>query len=149
VSRIEAGRQTPSAADLEAWAAASGSPDTATSLVGALRSLESHYQEKRRAFHAGLTTPQRAFGGMESRAGFIRNFESVFVPGLLQTSGYARGRLAVAIDYTSTPAGDLDEAVAVRLQRQQVLHQPGKKIHIVITEAALRYRLCDEVAMAA
>lgn len=149
VSKIEAGRQTPSDTDLEAWAAACGTADQAPSLIGALRSLESHYQEDRRAFRAGLAAPQREFGELESRTTFIRDFESVFVPGLLQTPGYARSRLAVPIDYAGAPGDDLDEAVAARMQRQQVLYQPGRKIHIVMTEAVLRYRLCDEAAMAA
>jgi len=86
---------------------------------------------------------------MESRTTFIRDFESVFVPGLLQTPDNARSRLAVPIDYAGAPSDGLDDAVTTRMQRQQVLYQPGKKIHIVMTEAALRYRLCDEAAMAA
>lgn len=149
VSKIEGGRQTPSDADLEAWAAACGGADQTPNLIGVLRSLESHYQEDRRAFRAGLAAPQREFGEMESRTTFIRDFESVFVPGLLQTPGYARSRLAVPIDYASASGDDLDEAVAARMQRQQVLYQPGRKIHIVMTEAVLRYRLCDGAAMAA
>jgi transcriptional regulator with XRE-family HTH domain len=149
VSKIEAGKQTPSDRDVEAWAGACEVPAQVGDLVTALRSLESHYQEYRRILRAGLAGPQREFGEMESRAIIIRDFEAVFVSGLLQTQEYARSRLAVPLDYAEASPNDLDDAVAARMERQQVLYQPGKKIHIVLTEAALRYRLCDIDAMTA
>jgi hypothetical protein len=33
------------------------------------------------------------------------------------------------------------------MQRQEVLYQPGKRFHFVLTEAALRYRLCPREVM--
>lgn len=38
---------------------------------------------------------------------------------------------------------DINEAVAQRMQRQEMLYRPDKAFHFVITEAALRYRLCS------
>jgi transcriptional regulator with XRE-family HTH domain len=148
VSKIEAGRQTPSDADVDAWAAVCGAAEQTSSLIGTLRSLESHYQEYRRLFRSGLAANQRKLGEQEAQASFIRNFESVFVPGLLQTPAYARRRLAVAVDYDNAPEADLDHAVAARMQRQALLYQPGKKLHVVMTEAVLHYRLCEDAAMA-
>ena len=149
VSKIEAGKQTPSDRDVEAWAGACGMPAQTRDLAITLHSLESHYQEYRRILRAGLVGKQREFGAMQSSATVIRTFGSVLVSGLLQTPEYARGRLAVAVDYEWAPPNDLDEAVAARMQRQQVLYQPGKKIHIVLAEAVLRYRFCDVDAMTA
>jgi transcriptional regulator with XRE-family HTH domain len=146
ISKIESGRQTPAGADLEAWAAACGQPDLAAELIAALRTLESHYVEHRRLFRTGMSAQQRAFAELEDQTAEVRNFENVFVPGLLQTPEYARCRLAEGIDHDGAP-DDLDEAVAARMLRQQILYRSGRRFHFVITEAVLRYRLCPITAM--
>jgi transcriptional regulator with XRE-family HTH domain len=146
ISKIEGGKQTPTEADLEAWAGACGQSDLALELIATLRTLESHYVEHRRLFHTGMSGQQRAFSELEDQTAQVRNFENVFIPGLLQTPEYARYRLAEGIEYDGAP-DDLDEAVGVRMQRQQILYRSGKKFHFVITEAVLRYRLCPADVM--
>ncbi|SDU17111.1 helix-turn-helix domain-containing protein [Jiangella alkaliphila] len=146
ISKIEAGKQTPSERDLELWAQHCGAAGRLPDLVAALRSLESHYQEHRRQFQAGMAGHQRDYASMEANTEFIRNFESSCVSGLVQTPDYARFRLAEAVTYNGAP-DDLDGAVAARMQRQHVLYTPGKRFHIVMTEAALRYRLCPPDVM--
>ena len=93
-----------------------------------------------------MSAQQRAFSELEDQTTVVRNFENVFVPGLLQTPEYARYRLAEGIEYDGAP-DDLDEAVGVRMQRQQILYRSGKRFHFVITEAVLRYRLCPPKVM--
>lgn len=146
ISKIESGRQTPAEADLEAWAGGCGQPGLAAELISALRALESHYAGHRRLFRTGMSAQQRAFAELEDQAAEVRNFENVFVPGLLQTPEYARCRLAEGIDYDGAP-DDLDQAVAARMARQQILYRSGRRFHFVITEAVLRYRLCPVTAM--
>ncbi|HMH92038.1 MAG TPA: Scr1 family TA system antitoxin-like transcriptional regulator [Streptosporangiaceae bacterium] len=51
-----------------------------------------------------------------------------------------------SVEYDGAP-DDLDEAVGVRMQRQQILYRTGKQFHFVITEAVLRYRLCPPEVM--
>jgi transcriptional regulator with XRE-family HTH domain len=147
ISKIENGRQTPSEDNLEDWARACGKPELVPELIAALRTLETHYVQWRRMFRAGMTAFQVAFGEMEAEAGTIRNFENVFVSGLLQTPEYARYRLAEGVERLGSP-DDLDEAVAARMQRQQVLYRRDKRFHFVLTEAALRYRVCPPEVMA-
>lgn len=89
---------------------------------------------------------QHQYADLEATTQVIRNFESSCVSGLVQTPDYARFRLAEAVTYNGAP-DDLDEAVAARMRRQHVLYAPGKKFHIVMTEAALRYRLCPPEVM--
>jgi transcriptional regulator with XRE-family HTH domain len=146
ISKIEGGKQTPTEADLEAWAAACNQLGRAPELIASLRSLESHYVEHRRLFRVGMSPRQRAFSELEDQTTVVRNFENVFVPGLLQTPEYARYRLAEGIEYDGAP-DDLDEAVGARMQRQQILYRTGKQFHFVITEAVLRYRLCPAEVM--
>jgi transcriptional regulator with XRE-family HTH domain len=146
VSKIEGGKQTPIDSDLQAWARSCGQPGIASELITSLRTLESHYVEHRRLFSTGMSAQQRAFSELEDETALVRNFENVFVPGLLQTPEYARYRLAEGVEYDGAP-DDLDEAVGVRMQRQQILYRTGRRFHFVITEAVLRYRLCPPEVM--
>lgn len=147
ISKIENGRQTPSEANLRAWARACGRPELADELIATLRTLETHYVEYRRMFRTGMTARQQAWADLETETTVIRNFETAVVPGLLQTPEYARFRLREGIAYDDSP-DDLDDAVAARMQRQQVLYRTGKKFHFVLAEAALRTRLCPPEVMA-
>ena len=150
VSKIESGRQTASDADITAWAAACGVPDQADELLASLRVLDDQYLEFRRMFRSGQRAKQIELGRLESETEVVRNFESVFVPGLLQTPGYARARLAEGLEAMGAP-DDVDEALAARMARQLMLYRsspPLRRHHFVVTEAVLRYRLCAAEAMA-
>jgi Domain of unknown function (DUF5753) len=116
-------------------------------LIASLRMLEGQYVEFRRMFRAGQRANQEEIAEIEEASESIRNFESVFVPGLLQTAEYARYRLAEALEEIGA-ADDVDEAVAARMQRQQVLYRPGKRIQFIITESVMRYRLCPPDVLA-
>ncbi len=146
VSRIESGKQTPSDADVEAWATSCGVPEVTSDLIASLRSLEGHYIEHRRAFRAGMARFQRTIGEQEAEYTVIRNFQSAIIPGLLQTPEYARYQFADGVKYGGPPT-DLDESVAARMARQQILYRPETKAHFVLTEAPLRYRLCPHEVM--
>ena len=146
ISKIENGKQTPSEANVEAWARACGKPELAEELIAALRTLETHYVEYRRMFRAGMAIKQQEWADLEAETTLVRNFETAVIPGLLQTPEYARFRLMEGITYDESP-DDLDDAVAARMQRQQVLYRTGKRFHFVITEAALRTRLCPPEVM--
>lgn len=147
ISKIEAGRQTPSEADVEAWAGACARPDLADELTASLRMLEEQYVEFRRLFRAGQRAHQNALAEIEAETGFTRNFENVIVPGLLQTPEYARCILGERLEDVAG-VDDLDDAVIARMQRQQALYRTGKRFHFVITEAVLRYLLCPPEVMA-
>jgi len=147
VSKVEGGKQTPSEADIGAWARACGQPELTEELVATLRTLEGQYVEFRRMFRAGQRATQEERGEIEAETGFTRNFEPALVPGLLQTPEYARYRLGEALEEIGAP-DDVDDAVAARMQRQQVLYRAGKRFHFVFTEAVLRYRLCPPEVLA-
>jgi transcriptional regulator with XRE-family HTH domain len=147
ISKIEGGKQTPSEGDIEAWVHACGQPELAAELIASLRTLEGQYVEFRRMFRAGQRANQEVIAEIEGESESIRNFECVFVPGLLQTPEYARYRLAEGLEDIGA-ADDIDEAVAARMQRQQILYRNGKRFRFVITEAVLRYRLCPPEVLA-
>jgi transcriptional regulator with XRE-family HTH domain len=147
VSKIEGGKQTPSEDDISAWVRACGQPGRADELIATLRTLESQYIEFRRMFRTGQRVRQEAIAEIENETKFVRNFEAVFVPGLLQTPEYSRYRLTENLEEIGA-VDDVDEAVAARMQRQQVLYRSGRGFHFVITEAVLRYRLCPPEVLA-
>ena len=153
VSKIEQGQQTPTTADLETWAQICGQPHRIPDLTAALRSLEEMYVEHRRMFRTGLPSRQQSIAAIENATTLTRNFEPAVVPGLLQTAEYAKARFAEG-DEGDEDRGvprseaELEEAVAARMQRQQVLYRPGKMFHFVITEAVTRSLVCPAEVMA-
>jgi hypothetical protein len=75
--------------------------------------------------------------GFEAGASFIRQFESGFVPGLLQTPEYAE---AVTVKSVDPERVDAAQVVALRLQRQAELAQrsvPPRRYYVV-DEAVIR-----------
>ncbi|GAA4573754.1 helix-turn-helix domain-containing protein [Planotetraspora kaengkrachanensis] len=146
VSKIEHGKQTPTEDDIRAWAAATGTEDQVPSLLAQLRSLELAYAEWRRHLRSGTTARQQQIAAIEAETTVTRVFEPSTVPGLLQTSEYARSIITQSIRVHQIP-DDLDAGVAARMARQDVLYQAGKGFHFILTEAVLRNRLCPVDAL--
>jgi transcriptional regulator with XRE-family HTH domain len=82
----------------------------------------------------------------EREAVIIRWFEPLLVPGLLQTEAYAR---AVLTGNGLLDAAEIEQTVASRLDRQQVLFRPKPPTLIaLIDEGALRRSTGDAAVMA-
>lgn len=139
VSRLQRGKQTPTAADLEAWAAATGRQDVAGELRARLAGMESTYRSWRRQLVAGHRPRQEQAIAETTATDVIRGVEVVRVPGLLQTPAYARCTLAAAAEFRHAPQ-DVEDAVRARLRRQDALWEPGKSFRFLVHEAALHAR---------
>jgi transcriptional regulator with XRE-family HTH domain len=148
VSKLENGRQTPTDDDILAWTAAASAPAEAEALLASLHTLETQHAEWRRVLQRGLSTHQSEIADLEGKTKVLRAFEATTVPGLLQTAEYARACLGQDPPLFGG-ADDVDEAVRERLRRQEVLYRPDKRLHFVVTEAALRFRRCADDAMLA
>jgi transcriptional regulator with XRE-family HTH domain len=75
--------------------------------------------------------------GLEDEARSISNYESLFVPGLLQTEAYARAQIRGTLPHASED--DVRIRVAARMERQPVLFKEGApKLWAIMDEAALR-----------
>ena len=73
----------------------------------------------------------------ETAAVRIRNFETVYIPGLLQTDEYARTILRAASP--TIPEDEIEERVAARHGRQAILSKERPpSFEAIITESALR-----------
>jgi transcriptional regulator with XRE-family HTH domain len=148
ISKLENGRQTPTDSDLRVWANATGAEKVVAELVASLHTLESQHAEWRRQLRGGLRSHQVELARLDEKTKLFRAFESTFIPGLLQTAEYARARFTQSIRVLKVP-NDVDEAVRVRLQRQEILYRSDKRFHFLLTEAVLRYRLCPVEVMLA
>lgn len=136
VSKLELGQQTPTPVDLRAWAEAAGQPEAAQTLAGELAALESFYQEYRRRLRSGMRFRQQEAFDAEAKARQIRVFDTHYVAGPLQTAAFARHMLAKGARLHGAP-DDVQDAVAVRMKRQELLYRPGKQYHLLAAEAVL------------
>lgn len=75
--------------------------------------------------------------GLEESATGIRNYEVQFVPGLLQSEGYARA--VVKLGFPTAPEEELERRVRLRMARQRLL-RGAEPPHLwaVLDEAVLR-----------
>jgi transcriptional regulator with XRE-family HTH domain len=137
VSRFETGKRLPSRTDLLALTAACNQPGAADELLAQLSIIDDMYAAWRRQFRAGFGGRQRASLAVEAHTRLFRIFECALVPGLLQTPEYARLVYLKLVELYGF-ADDVEEVVALRMERQRVLYQPGHKFHFVLTETVLR-----------
>lgn len=145
VSKLENGRQQPTDSDIRGWTAATGRHDVTEALLASLHTLEEQHAEWQRLLRRGLRAHQDTVISRDARTRLFRAFEPTVVPGLLQTAGYARARFEQGI--AEFGVQDIDEAVAARLRRQEMLYRADKRFHLVLTEATLRYSLCPPDVM--
>ena len=146
VSKLENGRQAPTDDDIRSWTRTTDSEQETEALLASLHTLEIQFAEWQRILRTGLKPRQQEHIEWDQRTRFFRAFEATVIPGLLQTAEYARYRFAEGIRRLKVP-NDIDEAVALRLQRQEILYRTDKRFHFVLTEAALRLRLCPPAIM--
>lgn len=91
-----------------------------------------------RAYRDLLPTWFEPYLGLEQfRASVIRTYEVQFVPGLLQTPGYARA--VIRLGYGHAPPQEIERRLALRARRQEILRRTRPPtLWAVIDEAALR-----------
>jgi transcriptional regulator with XRE-family HTH domain len=145
VSRLEAGTQRPTEADIRTWADACGDVSSADPLVAQLEELKAlRIGHKGRERH-GLASLQVPYIEMVDKSSFICQVDVTFIPGLLQTADYARHLLTKLdkLDPRRAPetAEDIERAVMVRVRRQQGLYNEAKRFEFIVAEAVLRYVL--------
>jgi transcriptional regulator with XRE-family HTH domain len=138
ISKIEHGVQSPSDKDIHRWCDACGANDQIIDLIATLRAVESAYLEFTRQSRAGL---KRVLGAHTlkryQQTKVFRIYEHNVIPGLFQTAEYSAAMLSFWIRFLDAP-NDLDEAVAVRLERQTIVHRGGKRFVVLLEEQALR-----------
>ncbi|MEU2616606.1 helix-turn-helix transcriptional regulator [Streptomyces sp. NPDC007157] len=148
VSKLENGRQTPTADDLRKWAEACGQPEAYDELLARLRGFESHIRSWRRQLASGHKPVQDTHLGAHADASVFRGWESSMIYGILQTPDYARSIFTRYAELQRSPR-DTEEAVRSRMKRQEALYDSSKRFHLVLWEAALRALICPPSVLAA
>jgi transcriptional regulator with XRE-family HTH domain len=89
------------------------------------------------AFSDILPTWLEPYVGLEAAASIMRTYQIQFVPGLLQTEGYARALLRTG--YPGVTDDEIARRSDLRISRQEILGRPGApQLWAVIDEGALR-----------
>lgn len=143
VSKIEAGRQMPSEAEVRAWAAAVGADPERLLAIQERASWE--YAVYRDAFSEddGAAALQRAYAAAEDAATLLFDYHPTTISGLCQTADYAAALLQLIGGPTEHGASEDDVArmVAARMRRGAILYEPGREITVLVYEAALHQRI--------
>jgi transcriptional regulator with XRE-family HTH domain len=138
VSKLEHGVQSLSEQDIRDWCRACNAEEHIPDLLATARGVESAYLEFRRQGRAGM---KRVVGPhtmpLYERTSLFRIYEHNVIPGLFQTAGYSAAMLSFWIEFLQTP-NDLDEAVAIRMERQRILYLRRKRFAVLLEEQALR-----------
>ncbi len=147
ISKLEHAATSPSAEDIRRWCGACGAADQAADLIASMRAVKSAYIEWRRMERAGLRQLQEAAFPLYEQTRFFRIYEPAMVPGLLQTTEYARALMRSVIAFSGIP-DDTEEAVVARIARQHVLHSGDRRFAVVLEEQALWTRIGSAETMA-
>jgi transcriptional regulator with XRE-family HTH domain len=146
VSRIESGRALPSVVDVEQMLDGLGvDPGTREELLTLTRIANAEYQDIRAVVRKGLHLRQKELATLEHNATYVRFFLPALITGLLQTPEYMRAAMRSPVDPVSA---DRSRAIALKLERQAVLHDQTKRFDFLLTESAVRWQLCEPSVMA-
>jgi len=146
ISRIETGRLLPSIVDVERIVTALGVDEAMKSeLLNLARVANAEYQDIREDVGRGLHHLQRELAALDAEAASIRHFLPALITGLLQVPEYVHAAMSSPVDPVSC---DTTRASALKLERQGVLHDRSKQFEFLLTEQALRWKLCEPSVMA-
>ena len=154
VSRLETGASSPDPHDVRRIAEALDLPSSEIERLVGLADRSSNQFIDWHSIEPGLVHRQHSIRTLEWSAREMRVFQPAVLPGLLQTSEYARAiltgvRLQLADDQIADSALAVAEAVTARLQRSQGLNDPRRHFQFLITEAALAHQVCRPADMLA
>ncbi|BDH07725.1 MULTISPECIES: helix-turn-helix domain-containing protein [Streptomyces] len=147
-SRIARAKTAPSDADIRAWCDACGAAGHAADLIAASRTADSMYVQWRQIHRDGMRRVHESTVPLYERTTHFRVYASNVLPGMLQTSEYATGILRSVTAFQGTP-DDVADAVRARLARSRVVYEGNHRFALLVEEAVLHYRVCDEPEMAA
>ncbi|MGI5353557.1 helix-turn-helix domain-containing protein [Streptomyces sp. CA-250714] len=144
VNRLEAGENgVVEPADVMALCDIYGAePEQRATLIGyatVTKTKKDWWQERE---YAPVIPPGfKAYLGQEATASALHNYESEYVPGLLQTEAYVRALHRRA--HEGLGKDEIDRLVAVRMTRQEVLHREASPLRLIaiINESVLRRRV--------
>jgi transcriptional regulator with XRE-family HTH domain len=151
VSKLETGKQLPTAVDVTVWAEATRTDPA--ELLDLLEHARIEYASFRERIQdrAGVDRLQDDIGTAEAAATRIAHYQPAVIPGIVQTADYARELLHLPsgpAEFGASEA-DISRMIASRLRRQAILYETGREITTLIGEGALRTRIAIPATMRA
>jgi transcriptional regulator with XRE-family HTH domain len=147
VSKLEHGARRPSRDDIRAWCRYCQAEDQAADLIVTARSIDAMYTEWRRQMRSGMKHFQDGWLPLYERTLLFRVYETTFIPGLLNTAGYAGAMLRFWAALMHLPA-NVETAVAARMNRQSVLYTGNRRFLFILEEQALHTQVGGADVMA-
>lgn len=147
VSKIEHGRQTPSAADIRIWCTGCSATDQAADLIASLRAAEGMFVEWHRLERNGLRFSQESVLSLWERTRRFRIYNPRIVPGPIQTTDYISAMLT-GIRIRRDLRDDVEAAVQARVQNQIAACNGADRLAIVVEENVLRHPIGGTDSMA-
>lgn len=90
-----------------------------------------------RPYQSELPEEYAAYISFEAEARAVRNYESLFIPGLLQTEDYARAVISGTLPMASQT--EVEQRVQARMERQELLRSDDPlELWAIVDEAAVR-----------
>lgn len=132
-----AGLRLPHLREVTGWLEACGADDATRREVLAL--LNAAHSGSESWVTADPRGPQELVDGLTASARTVWGFSTAVVPGLLQSAEYARRAIALDPARRTDPA----DALARRMDRQQVLYEPDRSFRFVIAARVLHRGLGD------
>ncbi|MFJ8770659.1 helix-turn-helix domain-containing protein [Streptomyces microflavus] len=148
VSRMETGRTKVEVPALRAMLDVYGVDDPA--LRSAMEDMARNVSQRGwwHSYASFLHLAFQDFLGLESDASEICLWETLLIPGLLQTEDYTRRLLTAGTGVIHSTPERVEKLTSVRLERQKALDREDPlNLRVVISEAALRNPIGDRVIM--
>lgn len=154
ISRLETGAVTAEPGDVRLLAEELGMPPAEVERLVELAERADDRLTDWTSAQPGLADRQKEMGRIEESAKEHRVFQPTVVPGLMQTSEYARAVLSDLREELddariADSMGAVATAVNARMVRNQILLQPDQTFHFLITEQVLRNLVCTPADMIA
>ena len=109
-------------------------------IIQTAQALRTEYVSWRFEHRKGFGAKQIQIAELERQTRAFREFRIEAVPGLLQTHEYARSAMSLA---NFTRQTDLDFAIRLRMQRQEILYDPSRQFDFLIAEMGILSRFCE------
>lgn len=147
LSKIEHGKQPPTIGDITAWCTECEAPEAIGELIAQQRAVHEMFTQWRRMEATGLAGAQRSVINVWEQAHRFHAYDSWIVPGPFQTRSYTATVLRTIQAMRSVPVDDVEEAVEVRMQRQQILHSADRRFAVLLEESVLHHCITEPAAM--
>lgn len=149
MSKTESGERTAvSAADVHAWAKATGmSDEDRDETLDLLARFKAHEKSWRDRMRNGRRAVQVQYNRLYQDLTRFRAFQTAWIPGILQTPDYARQIFTDLNELDPGTSKDIEADVQSRMARREYLYDQSKRFEFIITESVLRTLIVDPAVM--